>query len=160
MWARKPLPPAPLLMVSSTGITSSPAWSHFCVFCIPCELSVCTWTSVCSRRGWRKQMGRGRGGSGGDVEFSNLYFGTQPTRWLPNFLIWDVNVIGYLLSEVPVLAFWKSSWLVWQEFKMLCVAYGSSILLGIISTKDTKVVLSKLVTGQESSPTPTLSSLL
>lgn len=39
---------------------------------------------------------------------------------------------------------------------MLCVAYGSSILLGIISTKDTKVVLSKFVTGQESPPTPTL----
>lgn len=32
------------------GITSSQTYSHFYVLCIPCKLSMCTWTGVCSIR--------------------------------------------------------------------------------------------------------------
>lgn len=33
----------------------------------------------------------------GWASFRHLYFGSETTCFLPNFLIWDVNVIGYLL---------------------------------------------------------------
>lgn len=80
---------------AATGITGSQAYSHFYVPCIPCELSLCTWNSVLweaneSKWGWSV-------GDEGWAGCSNLYFGTATPHFLPNFLIWDVNVIGYLL---------------------------------------------------------------
>lgn len=45
-----------------------------------------------------KSINGGGGGRGlGWASFWHLYFGSETTCFLPNFLIWDVNVIGYLL---------------------------------------------------------------